>query len=786
MAIGKDRAVGRQLRTLFDAGSVREWTDGQLLERFANAHDEAAGLAFAALVERHGAMVLRVCRGVLDDAHDAEDAFQATFLVLVARGRALWVRDSLGPWLHQVAYRTASSARAHAARRRRLERGAAREESAGRSEAVDDLGRVLLEEVDRLPERYRAPIVLCDLEGRTHEQAARHLGWPVGTIKSRQARARDRLRARLARRGLAPGAGLLMGLPRPDVPLALLNATTLACVRSVASRAIAPGTAAALAQGVIRAMTMTRWLKAATILAALGAAGSGVGLLAQDRDAKPGDGPKPEGVKQAAPVADPSVVEVKPGKFTFSLTERGVLEPSRARDVFCNAEGTSTIVAIKPDGARVSMGEIVAELDSAALRDALIGQQMVTQLAKNSYDEVRMVRTIAEFAAKRYREEILPREREASTGKIAEAESGIREGEARLDRTRRARQRFNDALGPNKEPATPADIAADLVIDAQLDDAVRVLAKQRRDFEGLSKQKRDLESARKELELAKQYLQGLASSRLSDYVEKATADELAELSPWGVEKIAAEARPVELVKLITYETEKGKERKLERRVESCTLRAPRDGLLIYANDPGRQGARDRVQIEEGATVRQMQKIFSVFDPSDPMRVNVRVGEPLVDRLEVGNTVRVKVDALPDEVLTGVVCAIASMPAATSLADQKKFYPTYVELDPHAALNLRPGLTASAEILIAELDGVLTVPASSIFIINDKQRVICKTPGGGVEWRDVTFGMSNSKVVEVKQGLRSGDLVVSDPKSQLTREMKDILGRIWPELGGRFP
>src|SRR5437763_3146001 len=123
-------------------------------------------------------MVLRVCRGVLSDPDDTQDAFQATFLILVRKARALWVRDSLGPWLHQVACRTASCARAAAARRRRHERRAARSVPEGRAGAGDELERALHEEIDRLADRYRAPVVLCDLEGRTHEQAARHLGWP--------------------------------------------------------------------------------------------------------------------------------------------------------------------------------------------------------------------------------------------------------------------------------------------------------------------------------------------------------------------------------------------------------------------------------------------------------------------------------------------------------------------------------------------------------------------------------------------------------------------------------
>ena len=135
-------------------------------------------------------MVLRVCRHALGDPNDAEDAFQATFLVLVRKARSLWVRDSLGPWLHRVAHRVATRARLSAARRREHERraAAARPTLAVERGDWDELVALLHEEIDRLPERCRVPVVLCDLQGLTHEQAARHLGWPVGTVKSRLAR----------------------------------------------------------------------------------------------------------------------------------------------------------------------------------------------------------------------------------------------------------------------------------------------------------------------------------------------------------------------------------------------------------------------------------------------------------------------------------------------------------------------------------------------------------------------------------------------------------------------
>src|SRR3954463_9409633 len=139
------------LKALFGGGTLAGLTDGQLLERFATRRDEAGELAFAALVERHGPMVLRACRGILRDEHDAMDAFQATFLVLVRKGGSLWVRDSLGPWLHRVACRAAKRARAGAIRRQALEQQMAeRAAISPREGGVGDLAADRHEEIDRL------------------------------------------------------------------------------------------------------------------------------------------------------------------------------------------------------------------------------------------------------------------------------------------------------------------------------------------------------------------------------------------------------------------------------------------------------------------------------------------------------------------------------------------------------------------------------------------------------------------------------------------------------------
>ena len=177
-------------------------------------------------------MVLRLCRSVLRDEHEAQDAFQATFLVLAQKAKSLCVRDSLGPWIHSVAYRVAACARAAAIRRRRHARRHG-ELAAGRLAVYQDgdhgdLEAVVHEEIDRLPKHFRTPLVLCDLQGCSHEQAARQLGWPVGTVKSRQARGRQRLRDRLIKRGLAPSPAMALGsalMPEIAVPPALMKST---------------------------------------------------------------------------------------------------------------------------------------------------------------------------------------------------------------------------------------------------------------------------------------------------------------------------------------------------------------------------------------------------------------------------------------------------------------------------------------------------------------------------------------------------------------------------------
>jgi RNA polymerase sigma factor (sigma-70 family) len=233
-------------------------TDGQLLRKFLSERDESA---FAALVERHGPMVLGVCRRVLGNAADAEDAFQAAFLVLA---------------------RHASSLARLAARRRAKERAMARSQSESAT-GRDDWLPLLDEELEKLPADYRLPIVLCDLEGHTRREAAARLGWPEGTVAGRLSRARALLAERLARRGVALSAGAVAAaLSQGSVPAALVAFTVKAAVRGAISAPVA-----ALTQEVVKTMFLSK-LKApvAGALAALACAALGYAVLAGTR---PGD-----------------------------------------------------------------------------------------------------------------------------------------------------------------------------------------------------------------------------------------------------------------------------------------------------------------------------------------------------------------------------------------------------------------------------------------------------------------------------------------------------------------
>lgn len=256
------------------APCAAEVSDGTLLARFVRHQDEAA---FEALVRRHGPMVFRVCRRVLRDGVEAEDAFQATFIVLARKAGSVLKQESVGSWLYGVAYRVATRARARAGRRlsrEQLQRDfipPSSSRSAAEAELIwRDLCPTLDEEVNRLPEKYRSPVLLCYFEGKTNEEAAAQLACPVGTVKIRLMRARDLLRERLTRRGLAlsasafgtmlVGEGAVMALPAVMVDAAVQGAT---------HGRVAVG-AGALVDAALEGMVLARLNSLATIVVLAG------------------------------------------------------------------------------------------------------------------------------------------------------------------------------------------------------------------------------------------------------------------------------------------------------------------------------------------------------------------------------------------------------------------------------------------------------------------------------------------------------------------------------------
>ena len=198
MKPGVSDRLHRQVCRLFSIGAVGAISDAQLLDRFLSRRDEAADAAFEELMVRHGPMVLRVCKSVLRDAHDAEDAFQAVFLILANRATSIRRHASVASWLFGVAHRVATRARRSAARRHSLEQNIARQSPESYVEHNHDTSsEILHEEIGALPERLRAPVVLCCLQGLTYEAAARELGLSAAAIRGRLARVRERLRRRL-------------------------------------------------------------------------------------------------------------------------------------------------------------------------------------------------------------------------------------------------------------------------------------------------------------------------------------------------------------------------------------------------------------------------------------------------------------------------------------------------------------------------------------------------------------------------------------------------------------
>jgi RNA polymerase sigma factor (sigma-70 family) len=384
--------VRQNIATLWSIGRVGEADDSDLLARFLLERDEGAELAFRTLVERHGGMVLNVCRQVLRDGDDAQDAAQAVFLILARKAGSIRKQGSVAPWLHGVARRVAVKARCRAAVRGRCE--AAVQAVAARPETVSPPPEPSVDyeavhaEVARLPERYRTPVVLCYLEGLTYEEAARRVGCPVGTIRVRLSRARDQLRARLERRGLGPAIAvpLFAGLLLADnaCPAAALSAEWVdAMVRSaLASNAgCAAGTASApaldLSRKVIRSMMLAQLRTGLLCVVGLGLTTVACGVLLGRSEGKEPDPQPPANAADTTPGPKQElarqVLEAAISRFDTQhlFYERGWITIDRLIDASRQVRDAETRMAVTQDQ-RVAAAKAHVERLAALLKREMV------------------------------------------------------------------------------------------------------------------------------------------------------------------------------------------------------------------------------------------------------------------------------------------------------------------------------------------------------------------------------------------------------------------------------
>jgi HlyD family secretion protein len=368
----------------------------------------------------------------------------------------------------------------------------------------------------------------------------------------------------------------------------------------------------------------------------------------------------------------------------------------------------------------VKKGEVICELDSASLRDQLVNQRITTESAKANFQNAKLTREVAEIAVKEYVEGIYIQDLQTVDGEIKLAESDLARSEDRVDWARRMYEKGYVSLATK--------------VSEEL---------------SLKKANFTLEQSQSKRKVLTEYTKAKTIKELNSEVEKAKSDELAKQATW--------------------ELEKSKEAKLEKQIAACTLKAPIDGLVVYANDPQRGWGSNQPQIEEGATVRERQKIISIPDIS-LMQVNAKVHESQIDKITPQMKSLIRVDAFADQVLDGTVRDVAPLPdPGNFFSSDIKVYTTHIKIDTGLA-GLRPGMTAQVEILVNRLENILSVPVQAILQYNGKDHVT-KKAGDGFVRVEVEVGATNEKYVQINKGLAEGDIVVLNPMSLMSEEEK---------------
>jgi RND family efflux transporter MFP subunit len=725
------RKVVRYLHAVAGPPSSAGPTDGQLLDRYVVQRDEAA---FELLLWRHGTMVLNVCRRVLRDEHDAEDAFQATFLAFVRKARSIVRREAVAGWLYRVAYRVALEARSRVQKTaQREKRGAEKLALAEGTEAGwDELRPLLDEEVNRLPERLRLPLVLCYLEGKTNEEAARQLGCPAGTIFSRLARGRDLLRRRLARRGLVLSAGALTTLLSQNAASAavstLLVGPTFKAALAFAAAQTAAGTASTrvieLAEGVLKAMYLTKIKTVAALLLILGVLLAG-GILSrhaleaapqqdanQDKVSKPDDATKSGQEVKKGPIFV-RVTTPQPGGLERMTTTAGTVRAMGESKLFASVSGTLKNQTVDI-GDRVKRGQVLAEIDAPLL----------VLEEKQAAVAVRQAKGLLQEAESRCQQ---------TRAEVDVAKTVIREKEASLDGAK-----------------------ASVTFQHQQNERIkRLLQSAAVSQEDVAEKARLLESARAQVTAAEAALANAKADLKVKESKVAQAEAALETARAGLE----------LAELV--------QQKAQYSASLARILAPFDGVVTQRNYlPG-----DTVRTGEQSEPQPLLTVTRI----DSVRVVVNVPDREVPFTEVGQPVHLRIDSMSDEPVSGYKVS------RIGVVEDEKTQTMRVEIDvPNPKGLLRPGMPGQVTIMLGKgRPDALRIPLSAVvFGPEDKEMVYVvrdnKAHRVPVEVR-VLIGneINNDNQVEVRSGLKSTDRVVIDPKG-LTGDVVPVEVKMEPK------
>jgi RND family efflux transporter MFP subunit len=694
----------RSLRSI--AGPVTAGlSDAELLDRFVARRDEAA---FELLLWRHGPTVLGVCRRLLPTAQDAEDAFQATFLALARKAGGIARREAVGSWLYRVAYRVALRARAESSRRSRREHAGV-EELAAPPEPVPSWGelrQVLDEEVNRLPARYRDAFVLCCLEGKTGEEAARQLGCPPGTVSSRLTRARERLRQRLAGRGFEPAALAVLageGLV-PTLPAGLVGPTLQAALIFSSGKAggALSAQAVAHAEGVLRAMFLTRVKVAFLFVLVLGLVAIGGIAMRQTLGAAPPretsdkgpDQPRKAGSDDAPKKPVVSVVQPGPGKPGRRIEYSCRVQASEQADLSPAVSGVLKGPTVDL-GDRVKKGQLLALIDAPLLvlaeKQATIAVRQARGLVREAEAKVATARAEVQAA------------RSAITGRQADLDGA----KANLAHCNNEWARVKQLARQKVTSREDLDASEKMVASARakVDAATAVLATARADLKVKQSKVAQTEAA---VETAKANVDAAEIE-----LEKARYS-------LGLTKIVA---PFDGI---------------------VTQRSHQDGQYVRAGEGNR------------APLLTIQR-------TDRMRVIVKVAETDVPLVEAGAPVDLQVPALPKVRFSGIKVSRLGFAVDPNTGSMR------VEIDvPNPKQQLRPGMFGRATLHLQKgAANSLRLPRSCLVALSGGKHAVYVVVDGKAHLTMVRIGPGGigpgGKEVEVVSGLKSSHRVVTDPK-----------------------